>query len=507
MLTAEKLGHPVAEAEIRKAHQQLDHHHGTPAEMTWNQFGGNRSNQNQMMPQNTNQLMSMLPMIFSNMMGNQMQPRGSPSNGGGKNKRQNASWVAPTTDSKETCTTCNRMHSGECRHKHLLDEACTVCGGSGHTRFTCHHKDKMCKACGKKGHTEKVCRGGKPPPSKAAAAASPATSSPTVSTGQQSSWFCTPCKTFRDASAKQCPKCHKKQPADTNDADPLGPLKKIAIESNARWHNHLPGSDPVPLTVVDQERVKNKIKFAKQIADLEALEHREPDEEAMLLDRKEKLKKLEMVPTTTNYAQDQVNISIGLKDIEVAMEKNTLIEQQNLQDHQKESKELKETIQHQKEKLREEYDQKLLVLDQTLVRDEQVIQKKIQEVNTRIQEITKTGQEKKKEFEHSLQNLRATCPKESLIVPQQAAAATTAATPGATMVPVAAGAIIHSNNVDAATARDAVMQGTGLPKDQAEAAVQAVLCLLNKQALQVQGPAPVWGRCHTAAGRRHATIK
>jgi len=71
------------------------------------------------------------------------------------------------TDSPNPCTTCYKHRSGTCRHDHLRNHPCTICGKDGHTKFNCQIMEPQnitCSTCQRKCHLPAACRNGAPLP-------------------------------------------------------------------------------------------------------------------------------------------------------------------------------------------------------------------------------------------------------------------------------------------------------------------------------------------------------
>ena len=190
------------------------------------------------------------------------------------------------------------------------------------------------------------------------------------------------------------------------------------------------------------------------------------DEKATLKDRKEKMQTL---PTTINYAKDQLAIVMGLSRLEEQTETFLLAEKQKLDDKLILKLLVDKNAFEQNEN--EEFQEKMRVLQYNYER-EKCPRPRILKQTTRIRK-THTVKGKNK-LQQSHGNISVSCPPEALLAQNPHEIAINA---GAVLVPCAAGAIIHSNNVDPAKHRGAIMQATGMNSQMAETAVRQCLAL------------------------------
>ena len=139
--------------------------------------------------------------------------------------------------------------------------------------------------------------------------------------------------------------------------------QKTTIDAKERWLSYSPGDQQAPMSADDQEREKSKAICKRTIADLESRSSElEDDEKAILANRKEKLQKLEKIPTTTNFAKDQLAIVSGLSKLEEQLATYQLAEKQKREENENRILKLIEEKTEDDKQETAEYQRKLQVL-------------------------------------------------------------------------------------------------------------------------------------------------
>ena len=339
------------------------------------------------------------------------------------------------------------------------------------------HKDKECSQCGIKGHQHTVCRKWKPAAPNAAAAD---TAAPSTSTGLKPAWLCMPCNRFMDDSLKQCGNCKAKRLTDSPITTDPFTQKKIHVDATQRWCQH-DGSPAAPHSQTDQDMAKKTTALKAKIADLERHEPKNKEDQDYLQSQKAQLQALEKKPSACTETKDRSLIVEALRELEEKYESGMLVQKRVQEEIQQKQDDLIKHKDHATKSAKEEYDEKLRIISADFQAQEEALLKQKQASQKKIQDLQKHKQEKEQESQQALKNLEAVAGP-LLVAPAPAAAA---AVPGGTSVSIAAGSILHSNNIDPTEMANKMVVDMGITKEQAELAVKWSLTHLNTKALHI----------------------
>ena len=374
---------------------------------------------------------------------------------------------------KDQCNNCNKVgHLAiACTAEKNQSKKCKCCGSIGHVKESCPHLSLHCPNCKKQGHVESMCwHKNNAAPVKKMDDQEPA---PMHHLGATMTWCCAWCDRWLGDKTTKCTGCGRKRldldeakAAAAAPAQAPSPKKEQDDQIVQNWSTSR-ASEGAPLTKEDQDHAELVDKTEKLIEIYKTM----PSETEEVKKLEAKLVTLNKKKPLNTIARDHISLARISKEAEERADRKLTAARAALQKKMDARDEIVGRKAGALARMKEEHERQITVHEK---------QFKLQ-----TDDAEQAVLEERKKVEEAEVELTAEISKKKGALANVSAANTAN---GATLVPVAPGSIVHSNDVCPDEMCIKMLQEPGLQglsKDQAAAVTQFSLQFINSKSMAV----------------------